>query len=238
MEKKSRKLIFCFKKVAWKCPESKPMIIYHSLNRLLFFQFKMGSGGHLGFVEFLYFDQCNTETRVKRLIPLVLGQWIRFWCSNYDFASWCKFQICRQNDKFVLRKHYIWNIASYDPPTPSSTHTPHLTTHLIHPTSPQPTPPNPHPHPQITGYWQCSHRSDTMLKWSKSLQQWTRAVYNIHKRYNQGKIISLYTILRWLHITQMLKNKWLHDFINIVTNKWLLLDIIIDKCGTSFANKM
>ena len=34
----------------------------------------MASGGHLGFVEFLDFDQCNTDTRVIPLIPLILGQ--------------------------------------------------------------------------------------------------------------------------------------------------------------------
>ena len=34
----------------------------------------MASGGHLGFVEFLDFDQYNTDTRVIPLIPLILGE--------------------------------------------------------------------------------------------------------------------------------------------------------------------
>ena len=34
----------------------------------------MASGGHLGFVEFLDFDQYNTETIVIPLITLILGE--------------------------------------------------------------------------------------------------------------------------------------------------------------------
>ena len=48
------------------------MILYHSLGRFL--EFKIASGGHLGFVEFLDCDHCKTETCVIPLIPLFLGQ--------------------------------------------------------------------------------------------------------------------------------------------------------------------
>ena len=34
----------------------------------------MASGGHLGFLEFLDFDQCNTDTSVIPLISLILGR--------------------------------------------------------------------------------------------------------------------------------------------------------------------
>ena len=50
----------------------------------------MAAKYHLGFVEFLDFDQCDTETRVIPLIPLILGLRIRFWCWNYVsvFVCW------------------------------------------------------------------------------------------------------------------------------------------------------
>ena len=51
---------------------------------------KMAANYHLGFVEFLDFDECDTETRVIPLIPPILGLRIRFWCGNYVsvFVCW------------------------------------------------------------------------------------------------------------------------------------------------------
>ena len=63
-------------KVAWRCKTDD----FLSFSMKAFLSFKMASGGHLGFVEFIDFDKCNTDTRVIPLIPQILGWQIRFWC--------------------------------------------------------------------------------------------------------------------------------------------------------------